>query len=186
MLLGDVVDEFLNDDGLADAGATEQADLAALEEGLDEIDDLDAGFKHLGAGGLLIEGRRKAMDRHALLRVDGSEVVDRLADDVHHAAQRLLAHGNADGTTQIDGFHAAHHALGGLHGDATDAAFAEVLLHFENDVDGLGNREAVADHAKGGVDERNGRFGELHVHGGTGDLNDVSDIFRHMCEPCFK
>ena len=45
----DVVDEFHDDDGLADASATEQADLAALQEGLDEVDDLDAGLEHLGA-----------------------------------------------------------------------------------------------------------------------------------------
>ena len=32
VLLGDVVDQFLNDDGLADAGAAEQSDLAALQE----------------------------------------------------------------------------------------------------------------------------------------------------------
>ena len=65
MLLGDVVDELLNDDRLADAGATEESDFAALEEGLDEIDDLDAGLEHFGAGGLLIEGRSQAMNRHA-------------------------------------------------------------------------------------------------------------------------
>ena len=47
VLLGDVVDEFHDDDGLAHAGAAEQADLAALQEGLDQVDDLDAGLEHL-------------------------------------------------------------------------------------------------------------------------------------------
>ena len=45
--LGDVVDEFHDDDGLADAGAAERADLAALGEGADEVDDLDAGLENL-------------------------------------------------------------------------------------------------------------------------------------------
>ena len=49
VLLGDVVDQLHDDDGLADAGATEQSDLAALQERLDEIDDLHAGLEHLGA-----------------------------------------------------------------------------------------------------------------------------------------
>ena len=57
MLHGDVVDQLLNDDGLADAGAAEEADLAALQEWLDEVDDLDAGLEHLFAGGLLFEAR---------------------------------------------------------------------------------------------------------------------------------
>ena len=51
--LGDVVDQFHDDDGLADAGATERADLAALQERADQIDDLDAGGKHLRRSGLI-------------------------------------------------------------------------------------------------------------------------------------
>ena len=41
--LGDVVDQFHDDDGLADACATERADFAALQERADQVDDLDAG-----------------------------------------------------------------------------------------------------------------------------------------------
>ncbi len=43
--LGDVVDELQDDNGLADARTTERASLAALDEGADEIDNLDAGFR---------------------------------------------------------------------------------------------------------------------------------------------
>ena len=42
---GDVVDQLHDDDGLADAGAAERADFAALGEGADQIDDLDAGLE---------------------------------------------------------------------------------------------------------------------------------------------
>ena len=59
----DVVDQLLDDDGLAHARAAEQADLAALQERLDQVDDLDAGLEHLLAGRLLVERRRLAMDR---------------------------------------------------------------------------------------------------------------------------
>ena len=45
--LGDVVDQFHDDDGLADAGAAERADLAALGERADQVDDLDAGLENL-------------------------------------------------------------------------------------------------------------------------------------------
>src|SRR5271157_1804004 len=77
----------------------------------------------------------------------------------------------------IYGFHAADHAVGRFHGDAADSAFAEVLLHFENYVDGGRDGKAVADDAEGLIDGRHGRFGELHVHGGACDLDYVSDIF---------
>jgi hypothetical protein len=55
VLLGEVVDELLDEDGLADAGAAEQADLAALGVGREQVDDLDARLEHLG-------GRREVLD----------------------------------------------------------------------------------------------------------------------------
>ena len=51
--LGDVVDQFLNQHGLADAGAAEQADLAALGIGREQVDDLDAGDENFGFGRLV-------------------------------------------------------------------------------------------------------------------------------------
>ena len=68
VLLGEVVDELLDDDGLAHAGAAEEADLAAAQVGLDEVDDLDAGLEHLELGRLLVEGGRGAVDGVALRR----------------------------------------------------------------------------------------------------------------------
>src|SRR5207244_5133533 len=62
VLHGDVVDELHDDDGLADAGATEQPDLSALQIWLEQIDHLDAGFEHLQFGGLIFEAWRPAMD----------------------------------------------------------------------------------------------------------------------------
>ena len=50
VLLGHPVDHLLDDDGLAHAGPAEEADLAALHVGLEQVDDLDAGLEHLGPG----------------------------------------------------------------------------------------------------------------------------------------
>ena len=61
--LGDVVDQLLDDHGLADAGAAEQADLAALGVGREQVDDLDAGDEDLRFGRLLGVGRRRLVDR---------------------------------------------------------------------------------------------------------------------------
>ncbi len=41
--LRDVVDQFHDENGLTDAGAAEQADLATLGIGREQVDDLDAG-----------------------------------------------------------------------------------------------------------------------------------------------
>ena len=66
--LGDVVDQLHDDDGLADPGAAEGADLAALQERADEIDDLDAGGQDLGRGGLVDQRRGGAVDRDSASR----------------------------------------------------------------------------------------------------------------------
>ena len=66
---GDVVDQFHDDDRLADARAAERADLAALGERTDEIDDLDAGLEDRGACvSWSISVGRRAVNRVALRR----------------------------------------------------------------------------------------------------------------------
>ena len=77
--LGDVVDQFHDDDGLADARAAEGADFAALEEGADQVDDLDAGGQHLGRGGLVDQRRGGAVDGIAFLGDDRAAFVHRVA-----------------------------------------------------------------------------------------------------------
>ena len=72
VLHGDVVDQLHDDDGLADAGAAEEPDLAALQVRLEQVDDLDAGLEHLQFGGLLFERRRRAVNRPALFASTGS------------------------------------------------------------------------------------------------------------------
>ena len=60
--LGDVVDQFHDQNGLADAGAAEQADLAALGVWREQVDDLDAGDQNLRFRRLLGKARRWLVD----------------------------------------------------------------------------------------------------------------------------
>src|SRR4029077_3799121 len=62
MKLGDVVDQFHDDDRLAHTGATESPDLTALRERTDQIDDLDSRGKYLRRCGLVHQRRWLAMD----------------------------------------------------------------------------------------------------------------------------
>ena len=96
VLLGEVVDQLLDEHRLADAGAAEQADLAALGVGREQVDDLDAGLEHLGGRGEVLDVGRVAVDRPALLDLDLGALVDRLAEQVEDAAQRDLADGHRD------------------------------------------------------------------------------------------
>ena len=87
MRLGDVVDQLHDQHGLADAGAAEQADLAALGVRREQVDDLDAGDEDLGLGGLIDIGGSRRVDRPLLGGLDGAGLVDRLAHHVHDAAR---------------------------------------------------------------------------------------------------
>ena len=68
VLFRDVVDELEQRDRLADAGAAEQADLTALRDRHDQVDDLDARLEQLDRARLLFVRRRLAVNRPAMLR----------------------------------------------------------------------------------------------------------------------
>ncbi len=130
--LGDVVDQLHDQNGLADAGAAEQADLAALGIGREQIDYLDAGDEDLRLGGLVGVGRRFLMDRALGRGVDGTRFVDRLADHVDDAAEQFRANRHGNRRTGVGDFLTAHQAFGGVHGDGAHGRFAEVLGHFQH------------------------------------------------------
>ena len=98
--LGDVVDQLHHVDGLADAGAAEQADLAALGERAHQVDDLDAGFQQLVGRGLLLVARGGTVDFPMLLGLDRADLVlgpghhrldGALVGDVAHASEDAVS-----------------------------------------------------------------------------------------------
>ena len=133
VLGGDVVDELEHVHGLADAGAAEQADLAALGERADEVDHLDAGLEQLDRGRELVELGRGLVDRAALVGLDRAALVDRAAEHVHDAPERALAHRHRDRRAGVCHLHAAAQAVGGAERDAAHDAVAELLLDLEGE-----------------------------------------------------
>ena len=128
VLLGDVPDQLLDDDRLADAGPAEDADLAALLERADQVDDLEPGLEDLDLGRLLVERRRVAVDRQADLGDDRALAVDRVAEDVEHATERRLADRDGDRRAGVADADAAGEPVGRGHRDRADPVVAEVLL----------------------------------------------------------
>ena len=103
VLARDAADQLLDQNGLAEAGAAEEADLAAAHERRDEVDHLDAGLEDLHRRVQRVERRRVAVDRPAL-RVGGQllAIVDRLAEHVPEPAERLLADRDGDRRAGVD------------------------------------------------------------------------------------
>ena len=61
-------------------------------------------------------------------------IVQRLAEQVEDAAEALVAHGHRDRVTGIAHLHAAHEAVGPVHGDAAHDVVAEVLGNLDGTV----------------------------------------------------
>jgi peptide chain release factor 1 len=177
VLGGDVADQLLDEHGLADAGATEESDLAAALVGREHVHDLDPGLEDLLLHLLLGERRRGPMDRKLLGRLDGTLAVDGLADQVEDAPQALFADRDGDGLAGIGGTHAAHQTVGRIHGDAADDVVAYVQRRLDRELDPA---LFVLDE-NGVVDPRQLLGIEFHVHRGTDHLDDFPDV--HVWAP---
>ncbi len=132
--LGDVVDQLLDQNRLAHAGAAEQADLAALGVGAQQVDDLDARRQDFSFGGLFVEGRSRTVDRRARSVLDRAVLVDRVTGHVHDAAERARADRNRDRAAHVGNHGAALQAFGRVHRDRANRVLAEVLGHFEHEL----------------------------------------------------
>mgnify|MGYP000727266477 CR=1 FL=1 len=93
VLGGDVVDQLLDQDGLADTGAAEQADLAALGVGQMRSTTLMPVSRISVVDWLLLIAGRRGGGWPVSLRGGGGLVVHRLTQQVEHAAQALVADG---------------------------------------------------------------------------------------------
>ena len=87
VLLGHAVDHLEDEHRFAHAGPTEQADLAALDEGFEEVDDLDPGLEHLRFRFQGVEVRRWAVDLPAVLDFAERVGVEHVTDDVENVAR---------------------------------------------------------------------------------------------------
>ncbi len=166
--LGDVVDELHDQHGLADAGAAEQADLAALGVGRQQIDHLDAGDENLRFGGLVGVSGRVLMDRALVLAFDRTGFIDRIADHVDDAAEQSRSDRHRNRRAGIGDLLAAHQTFRGVHGDGAHRRLAEMLGDFEHQA-----IAAVLGFER--VQDRRQFAFELHVDDGADDLGDFTD-----------
>ena len=176
---GDAGDQLGENDRLAETGTAEQAGLAAADERREQVDHLDAGLEQLGLGREVAELGRVAVDRPVFVGVDRAAAVDRLADDVEHAAERRLADGHRDRPAGVDAVLAADQAVGAAQRDAPHAAAAQVLLHLAGEVDL--HALVLGDDLHGVVDRRQLVLVELDVERRADDLRDAADVLCLCC-----
>ena len=114
-----------------------------------------------------------------LFGVDRAALVDRAAQHVHDAAERLAADRHRDRVAGVDDGHPAAQAIGAAERDRAHDAVAQLLLDLE--------REPDLVHLEGVVDLRHLGARELHVDDGADALNDGSLVHVHVLGlRCFK
>ena len=130
MLAGEVRDQLLDQHRLADAGAAEEADLAAAHVRGDQVDDLDAGLEDLDLRREVVERRRVAVDRPALASRPAGPLPSTGSPRTFQTRPSVISPtGTEIGAAGVDDVGAARDAVGRVHRDRANAVVSEVLLH---------------------------------------------------------
>ena len=173
---GNVVNQFLNQDGLAHACTAKQTDFAAFSVGADQVDDLDARFQNFGCGLLILVSGSGAVDRPALRRIGGRLVVNGLPQQVKDPAQTLLTNGNRDGRAGIDSFRTPLQSVRRGHGNAAHHIIADMLGDLG------GNGLTAAGDLNGAEQRRKLIVGESNIKNRTHNLDHGSLLIGHRIQ----
>ena len=195
MVLGHALNHLLDKDGLTDARTTEEADLAALHVGGQQVDDLDAGLEHLGTRLKLVEGRGLAVDRPALGDLKGLALfeVEDIAGHVENVALGDVTDRDGDWRTGVGDGRATNEAVGRLQRDGTHEVVTEVLGNLEGHREGrLALTLAGEVHLDGQrvVQRRDAVRGKLDIDDRADDAGDASLgdclCISHGVTPCLE
>src|SRR4029077_11985516 len=184
MFHGDVIDQFHENNGLANSSAPAQADLSAARIRSEEVDNLDTGFEGLDFGFLIDEFRSGTVNRIGFFFVDWPLFIHRLADHIEHAAQRFRTHRDGDACTSVHRIHTAHQSFGRIHGDATHCVFTQMLRDFDNEIPLLIADRRIA-YLKCVVDGRQRAVGKLDVNDRAQHLGNLPHVHKTLSSVYF-
>merc|ERR1719167_419009 len=164
---GHVVDQLHDQDGFADAGAAEEADLTTLGVGGQQVDDFNARLQDLLLSRHVHEIGSFLMDRQELVGFDGTSFVNGFSDDVDDTSEGSGSDWDGDGSAGVDAALSADETFGTVHGDGADGRLAKMLGDLEDET-----RVAILDLQ--GVEDRRQVAIELHVDDGADDSDDLA------------
>ena len=138
MVVRDTEDHLLDEHGLADAGAAEQADLSTLNVRGQEVDALDSDLEDLGLGLEFVEGRSRTVDRPPFgdLQLLAVGEVEAVTSGVPHVVLSHVSDGNGDRRAGVDDFLSPDKAVGRLQRHGADQSVAQVKPDLEGQLPG--------------------------------------------------
>jgi len=175
VLCGNGADQLHDDDRLARPGPAEDTGLAAFTERRDQVDNFDAGLKHLDGRRLLLKRRRTAVNRLARSVHRRGLAIHRLPQHVEDAPQHSLANRHLNWQPCRIGDLAARQAVRRVHGHRPHLVTAKVLLHLQHQILG-----AIARHPNRVVDIGQTLRWERHIHHRAQHLRHYTPDFAHQ------
>ncbi|GET89213.1 ATPase beta subunit, putative [Leishmania tarentolae] len=172
-----VVDQLHDDHSLPHTSTAEQADLATLAVGQNQVNHLDTSRQNRVLRGLIRQLRGLSVDRHAHLLANGAALVDRVAQHVEDAAQRLAAHRHRDVAASRHNLRLQLQQVRRLHRNAAARVRVQVLHDLQR-------QRLIAAKVLRHVQRRKHRrhaLREVYVHHGTNDLRHVANAALVLC-----
>ena len=134
MSLGDVVDQFHDQDGLADSGSAEETNLTSLGVGSEQIYDLDTSDENLLFDAHVLELWSLSMDSLSLVSGNGTPLINGFTNDVDDPAKSLRSHGDHDGIASVVDNLASNQTLCTIHGNGSDGVLSQVLGNLQDEL----------------------------------------------------
>jgi hypothetical protein len=113
---------------LPNPGTSKQSGLAASDEGKEQIHHLDAGFKNSTHGFRFVERSRLGQNVAKLTGRERRFPVQGFPKYVQDPTEAIRSHGNVDGRSRIEHWHATTQSACSMQGDGAYVALVEMLI----------------------------------------------------------
>src|SRR3989344_2180875 len=127
-----VMNEFLDDDSLADARASEETHLASLEYRADKIYNFNTSFQNFNFRRLFDVFWCVAVNWQFFIGRNRFAIINDFTEDVENASECSRADGHRNRRASICHFHSARQAVCRIHGYGPDNSATEELFYFKN------------------------------------------------------
>ncbi len=131
VFLCNIVDKFLDKNGLADSRSSEKSDFPAFQIRFKKIYDLYPGIKHFLRRFEVLELRGFSVNRERVSHGEFSHTVYGLSDDIHDPPSNLRTYRHFDRFTGTGDLKSSAQAIRGIHGNTADSILSYMLLDLD-------------------------------------------------------
>ena len=134
VLFRDIVNKFLDKDGLAYTGSSEKSDLTTLKIRFEKVNDFNTGIKNFLGCLEVFEFRRFSVNREFFFSVQITKSVDRFSYDIKDSASYLWTYRHFDRFEGVRHLHTSTKAICRVHGNGSYGILTDMLLNFHDKV----------------------------------------------------